>query len=353
MRDSCNSKEWILDNTGKLLGLSLGYAHCSEHGEEIGPMHRFFGISAAKYPVGVVNRKITVCPPMLTFVEYDYVPRDKRRKSYKAASLMFRDSQYDRHDMTHQQLLKSFELDFYSEPNRSDALPQDDMMCAWDPEEFGVHVRGDNNIAKLRHIYEAMQALDVAIGRPTSEGFMRSGLAFVIFSAVPADADEAVTQADLAHKRLHEAADASGVYEMMKNTGTKCIALSPDWYDREAEEGLIFFVHPTDQQNCRYGWFNLQELTQWANYRTGPIMRDTALETFAQFRKGWENNLLNGLRAHGLNIRHHAWLEWLDEGKTQVGIRIRPSKESAAQLPEGLYPFDELMDKFSKVPEAA
>lgn len=353
MRDSCNSKEWILDSTGKLLGLSLGYAHCSEHSEDVGPLHRFFGISSAKYPVGVIDRKATVCPPMLTFVEYDYAPRDKRRKHYKAASLMLRDSRYDRHDMTHQQLLKSFDLDFYSDINRPDALPQDDMMCAWDPEEFGVHVRGDDNIAKLRQMYEAMQALDVAIGRPTSEGFMRSGLAFVIFSAVPADADQSVTQADLAHKKLHEAAEASGIYQLMKETGTRWIALSPDWYDREKQDSLIFFLNPNDQQNCTYGWFTLDELTQWAKHRTGPIMRDAGLEEFSRFRKGWDYSLLNGLQGHGLNTRHGARLEWIDEAKTQVGIRIQPAKGSADRLPEGLYPFDELMAKYCKVPEAA
>lgn len=352
MRSTSNKKEWILDQAGNLLGMSLGYEGCAEHEEGTEPLNAAFGVNLPVCPVGIADRKITMCPARLSFVEYDYQPRDKRRKSVKAASLLLRDSSYDREEFPHQQLLKLLDLGFYTDFGRPGALPQDDMICAWDKRDFGVNVRGADNIEKLRKMYEAMLAIDVALCRPTSKGFLRSGLTFVIYSAVPEDVQAVVTNEDLAHKRLHTAVEASGIHKLLKDAGIRWYALSPDWYDRNKEEGLIFFLNPNDQRHCNHGWFNLDELKQWIE-RKGPIMKDPKLEEFAELRRDWHYNLVVGLQAQGVNVRHHVWLEWMDEAKTKVGIRIRPAVGSEDRLPEGLYPFEETVAKYAKVPEPA
>lgn len=352
MRTTWNKKEWIVDQAGKLLGMSLGYDGCAEHEEGVKPLHSLFGVSSAVCPVGVADRKITVCPRNLAFVEYDYRPNDKRRKPVKAASLLLRNSSYDREEFPHQQLLKMLGLDFYTDFGRPGALPQDDMICAWDKADFGVNVRGADNIEKLRQMYQAMLAIDVALCWPTSNGFLRSGLAFVIESTVTQEIHRAVIDEDLAHKRLHTAVEASGIHKQLEDAGIRWYALGPDWYNRQKEEGLIFFLNPSDQQNCNHGWFNLEELRQWIE-RKGPIMKDPKLEEFAKLRRDWHYSLAVGLQDHGLNIRHHVWLEWMDKAKTKVGIRIRPAVGCEDRLPEGLYPFEETMAKYAKVPEAA
>lgn len=347
MRAGTNKKDWICDENGAFIGLSLGFDFCYEHECGVDKLHRVLGLPKKEFPIGTVDRKISVSPDSLLFVEYEDKPKDKRRKKgVPAASLILANRHYYR-EMTHEEELKSFDLKFHSDVHDKWHRPElDNLMCSWSEDEFGINVRGAENVRRLREMYEAFQRLDIALAHPSSQGFLRTGLSLVIASRVSAEVEETVKAQDLAHQRLQLAAKATGVYEMLEKAGLRWFALSPSWDHYGEEDAVIFFLNPNQQDKYDSGWFTVEDLRAWAEGK-GPVIKDKALDAFDKAHRDWKIDLHYGLKNQGLGLRRHSYLVWMDAEKTTVGVHVHPTRASAEALPEGSYPFDELMAKFA------
>lgn len=351
MRAGTNKKDWIVDNKGGFIGLSLGHDFCFEHENGVSRLHRALGVPDLEFPIGTGDRKISVCPEQLSFVTYEIKPKDKRRKtSAPAASLILMERGY--RELTHEEVLKSCGLKFYTNVYDKWHAPQDDLMCSWDEREFGINVRGAENVNRLRELYEAFQRCDIALAYPSSSGFLRTGLSFAIASKIPRKSEDVIREQDMAHQRLHLAAKATGVYQMLEKAGLRYFALAPGWDNSKDEDDVVFFLNPEQQSRFNHGWFTVAELQDWAQGK-GPVIKDEALIAFDKAHVDWECNLIRGLEKHQLGLRRLSRLVWMDSGKTKVGVHIRPSKKSEKALPEGVYPFDELMAKYGHKEEAA
>jgi hypothetical protein len=352
MEAATNEKEWIVDDKGAVIGLSLGYAFTCEHETGVERLHKVLGLPTMEFPIGTGDRKISVCPDYLEFVEHEDKPKDKRRKtSVPAASLILsRRSSY--REMTHEEWLKSYHLNFYCNVYDKWHKPElDDLMCSWGDGNFGINVRGAENVSRLRELYEAFKRCDIALAHPGSNGFLRTGLSFAIASRIPAEAEEAIKARDLANERLQLAARATGAYEMLKEAGLGYYALSPSWDNVEAEQGIAFFINPHQQTKYNHGWFSVEEL-RLATEGKGPVLKDEGLIAFDKAHVDWSIHLSDGLKQAGLSLRWHSHLVWMDDEKTKVGVYVRPHHKSAEALPEGVYPFDELMAKYGLKEEA-
>jgi len=346
MRTSTNNQDWFANTAGNLMGLNMGFEFCYEHENEdaLRELKRTLGVPSTEFPLGVADRQITICPDELIFTEYDTVPRDKRRKPVKAASLLCLRSDWYKFD--HLDLLKRLELNFYNDVGVSYHSPRDDLLCGWS-QDFGINVRGAENVERLRRLYEAFKAKNIAVGWAPA-----GGLTFAITSELTDEIKANTLAKDEEHLRLHNAVKSSGIHATLEAAGKRFFALSPDWYDREKEERLLFFLNPCEQSTCHHGWFTVEELEEWAKGR-GPVLKCKYLEAFSDARRDWHYNLVNGLQEAGISIRHHARLEWMDADETEVGIHVRPSTESRELLPEGVYPFQDLTQKYKPAPAPA
>ncbi len=348
MRRAHQDYGWIEDN-GHFAGLSLGYDHCYEHEHGIEQLTRAFDLLETPTPQGIEERTARRVPQHVCFVEYEATPRDKRRKRYPAAVLAVFTDRWDAERFTGQpveQFVKG-ELAFYGDPGeRAQPEPRDDIACAWDSAEFAVHVRGEENLKRLRALHEAIQARDIALATPWARAFFRGGLSLALASAIPQTARAAVLAQDQAHKALVDAAAATGVHETLKAAGCGWYALSPDWLDpQDPSQGLKFFLNPQDQKRCNHGWFTTEELLQWARGE-GVVLKDARLEAFAKANPDFGYNLVVGMKAQGLFLRAHEVLTWVDAERTTVGARLLVARDSQARLPSGVYPVETLMRRF-------
>ena len=350
MRRSMLDRGWLTNAQGAFAGIALGHDFCAEHESSVSDLCRGFGLPDKAIRIGVEDRTVTTLPRYLVFKEYAARPRDKRRKAVPAALLIgdvFTPFSWQDDQVSVADMLRCCELGFDAEPGDTWYSEDSDLACAWDRSSFGIHVRGDANIAKLKALYEGLLAQRVALASPSTFGFKRTGLSFALVDQLEDTVKQNIRERDLAAQRLEDAVVASGIRERLKAAGKHWYGLGADWFDREKEERLIFFLNPQEQSRYNFGWFTVEDLEAWAQ-DTGPVVKDLNLEAFSKTHVDWEYHLIGGLAEHGLYLRHHARLQWLDEAKTQVGIFIRPTEATRATLPEGCYPFDELTTRFAK-----
>lgn len=347
MRRAYSDIGWMLDEQGRTVGLGLGYDFCAEHEFGISGILSAFGVQLPEFPLGVGDRQVRQTPERLSFFEYDRKPRDKRRKAQKAAALGLGVS-------TPEDLGRIRDgVDFMSEPGDSWNKPEHDIATAWNASGFVIHVRGQDNIARLKELHEAFQRLDVAVALPWARSFFRGGLSFVIASRMSDEQKAEVLAKDQTHLELHQAAAATGVKELLKSAGKSWYALSPAWLDDHKDE-VIFFLNPCSQDRYNHGWFTVSELQDWALYEQGPVVKDQKLQEFAQLpeNKDYQARLLRGLNQQGIGMRYGTHLVWCDPDRKRPGISLRVTRECEDKLASGVYPFDELMARYATPVEA-
>ena len=354
MRAANTETGWLQDDAGNVIGVLFGHDGCFQHEQGIAAITSAFGVPTMEYPIGLADRKATVCPDNVRFVEYTHRSKDKRRKKGIPAAVLLYVPMYWDEAPTAEDLVRKYDLTFIGDMGDKWHRPIYDLRCAWDGQGFGLNVRGTENVERLKRVHQAILGKDVCFGNPTAQGFLRTGMALAIFSEVPAESAAAVEARDRAHKRLIEAAKASGIEELLEKAGKKG-SISPDWYNRQKEEGLVFFVDPSDRRSARYGWFLLEDVKLWAQDK-GPILMDARLAQFeAAFSKAhrdWSIKLAEGLAAAGIKQRFFQKMVWVDEAKTRVGLYMVPSHDSAHLLPTGVYPLEEMMEKYIGITEA-
>lgn len=347
MRESKLNYGWMESEEGDLQGFNLGYDFCAEHEASIKGLLSAFGVDLPDSPVGIEDRVITQVPPALQLLEYMAKPRDKRRKGFPAALLVL-EPYLSRNATSAAALAASLGLSLYTSTCATDS----EVRVGWDQSTFAIHVCGDENLRRLKALHSAILARDLALANPACLGFRRQGPCFVQVSHISPEHKKTIRENDLAAKRLHDVVKASGIEDALARAGKCWYALSPDWYDRDREEGLLFFLNPCEQHRYHHGWFTVDELRAWAA-NTGPVLQDPALVVFNQDHPDWELHLIQGLHASGLALRHHPRLEWLDTDRTRVGVHLRPAVGHAGRLPEGLYDFQELMAQYLPTAETA
>jgi hypothetical protein len=341
MRRGQHDYGWLVNEAGQFAGVALGYDFVAEHEDSTRRIFRAFGMELPEFPVGVEARRITRTSTSLRFAEYMWKGRDRRRKGRPAALLMFTSS-YAWETRSLEDLIRYNELGFYGDGDSSEAQ---DIACSWMDDEFGIHVRGAENVERLRALSQAFETLDVCVGLPGGGGFVgRKGLSFVLLSQVDEKTAHNIRERDLAARRLEDAVVATGIREKLKSAGRGYFALAPTWENPEKEEGVKFFLNPHDQKRCNSGWFTVPELEQWAA-GAGPVVKDAGLEAFHEANRNWSYDLLVRLKNASVVVGQTR-LAWADEAKSRIGVFIRPPWTGGNSLAEGVYPYDELLERY-------
>lgn len=272
MRRATQETQWLLTNSGELLGIALGFDFCSEHEWGVRPLQEAFGLPRG-VAEGVNARKITALPAVLEYLAFTRPARDKHRAGQSAACIVGHAQPWG----TPAETLAAAreELRFYSEPGDRWHRPESDLVGAWDEKSFGVLVRGEENIRKLGELHEAFTRKDIVLTLGKSCGFLRSfGLTFLIDSRIDEGTRVAVLEKDRDYKRLLAAAKATGIEKRLRQAGMRWFALSPAWVDQEKRQ-VHFWLNPMEQSRFESGWFSVADLDAWAKGE-GPVVRARA-----------------------------------------------------------------------------
>lgn len=245
----------FIEEGGILVGISLGFDFCAEHEWGITPIKQSLGIQQDDVDPWN-NHVITKFPSTNVLVDFDeeegyllYFVYLRRAESFKRNPTLINETS---------------ELKFYS------TKEEDQFVSAWDDGSFGIHVRGAENVKKLKAVYGAFCSMDIVCGY-TSDSWRRGGLVFAFNSLISEQDKNDVREKHHSHNRLIKAVQESGIEQLLKDAGCEYFALSPKWIDPTDEsKGFRFWLNPWEQQKNNCGWFTLEELKQWANGE-GPI----------------------------------------------------------------------------------
>jgi hypothetical protein len=347
MKRCYQSVSWESGAGFSLSGLSLGFDRRAEHVEGISPLLTKLGVAVVDFPIGVPDRQLTGEQPLLQFLKYDLVPQDRRRKGYPAALLYLLDGAMDQvpEGANPQAVVKRYDLGFVSEPVQKHHDPSHDLVTAWGPSGFAVHVRGARNISLLSQLHAAILAGDVAVMAPVGLGAPIGPVRLVLVSKMADNAKVELAAADEASEELLRAADATGIHALLARAGRRPLSLRPDWYD-DAHDEVIFYLEPAEISQTNRGWFSLAELKAWANGSLSPVTRYTMLEhRIEPAFENWEARLAHGLARIGAVPRYAVRLAWLDHPGGTVAVRYRATRATEHILPSGNYAFHKIMAK--------
>lgn len=258
MRRATHDTQWLFDKDGHLQGIALGFDFASEHEWGIDRLKQAFGISTTKTPIGINDRKITIVPEHLVYMEFDHKPNDKRKKAEHYAALAYMNMSYYQNapERLKEIVLRNAEPYSYDEKCKP-------IGAAWSEQDFGIVVKGDENITRLRELYDAFKIKDIAVAPGKSRGFLRSfGLTFVIISRLEPEVFEAVLAADKDHDALLKAAEATGIVKRLNAAKKEFFACSPAWANKDKKE-VHFWLNPEQQDENNYGWYTVKDLDDW------------------------------------------------------------------------------------------
>lgn len=314
-------------DTFAVAGFSLGYDFAAEHEWGTPYLKAALGIEQKAYPLGVEDRTMTQVPAALRFVRYELRSKDRRVKRTLPAALLFcidHAAHLHSQGASGAELAQALDAGFWYDfaDKRGPQTDAYQIVSSWSSQSgFAVHVRGAENVARLQALYEAFLRKDISLADAAIVGFARKALALVVSSAVPEEMRAQVRANDEAHLRLHQAAQATGVEQALKDKGLGWYALSPAWEDGEGS-ALLFFLNPRNQKEHTHGWFTVQELRAWAQGQ-GPVVEGhQVLEHLNQRHARWDEQLTHGLLAAGVKLRRHPVYQWLDPEHTQPGVRL-------------------------------
>jgi ABC-type Zn uptake system ZnuABC Zn-binding protein ZnuA len=85
----------------------------------------------------------------------------------------------------------------------------------------------------------------------------------MIKSLLSQDVIDSIKESDLDVIRLKKTANKTGIYEILKKAGKSYFSLSPRWND-ESKKEVVFWLNPMNQNKYKCGWFNVNDLKDWA-----------------------------------------------------------------------------------------
>src|SRR5690606_2858231 len=151
MRESFFERSWIRNEDGSIAGFCLGYDHCAEHEWGIEPLKAVFGLTDA-FGLGIEPSRVRKAPEPLKFQVASSAGKGQRsRKRVKVATLTYS-------DLDSAPLLPH--ASYRAEEKDGDNEGQHLTSAQWGDDGFSVSVMGDENIKRLRSIYDAIVAGD-------------------------------------------------------------------------------------------------------------------------------------------------------------------------------------------------
>lgn len=265
-------KSSILLQDGVFFGFCLGADYCAEHEHGIKDLKDDFGIKDTSDPIGVKAMQITkVNPDKFLF----FTKGQTTYLLYTNQVMWAKDKE-------------KFKADFHRRPVELSLYGDKQMTGAWSDRDFGIAVKGKQNAADLKTLWEAIQKKDVAFGFTSAlPAFDNAGLCIFIVSKFPKVHNDSLIAQKIEANKLQAAADKTGLIDYLTKKGKGeykgYYACRPSWnyfesmVGREVPEtpdGLIWWLNPYNQQEDGYGYFSTQELKDWADGKEGnPISK--------------------------------------------------------------------------------
>lgn len=240
MRRAYHGTEWIL-NGSEVIGLCLGSDLCAEHEWGVDTLRAMFALQPDKD--GIERRIIRKTPDCLTWIEDKNVAAIQCKRMWSGPT----------------------KLDDELRSSRGSS-----MVCAWSESAFGIAAYAKTDAERLKVLWDAFTAKDVAFWTNVGAFHLGGGLIFAIASRIPEEQKSAILESDLDRKRLLKAAEATGIEKELKAAGCEWFALSPRW-DKGSGGDVIFWLNPCHQSRHNFGWFTVPQLREWAAGR-GPIV---------------------------------------------------------------------------------
>lgn len=268
MRTAYFDRQWIRGENEKIIGVNLGYDRCAEHEWGISGLKNLLGITP-EFGLGIERHRVRNTPACLSFMARKITGKSRRsRRKYAVGTLVCADLRGGVHGWTPPV------PDAIFRPESEDSAEFGPMShCEWDSDGFAISVMGDENIAALKRIYEAVKDRNATLSLSgTLSSFSGNGLCVVVASEISADVAEKALRSDESHQRLLAAVQATGIEDELKKAGLKYFALSPRWLD-EQESSFKFWLNPWEQHMHNYGWFTIDDLRQWIAGK-GPIIKE-------------------------------------------------------------------------------
>lgn len=243
MRQGRDNEILLID--GKLIGINLGADYCAEHEWGIAGIQSDFGMDKSK--LGLEGRKVSSCSPELIWL-------DKHKLSTR--------------DKTHWAGLYFGYVHSNGEMGSiGSAYVDTNLVTAWSEKDFAAISNDATKVSNLKEVFEAFQALDIAIWRGGGGVFQNAGLCFGIASRLPKTVTDNWYTVDDDNRKLKAEVVTMGIEPLLKKAGKSYFALSPS---RQKDGSIKFWLNPMEQRQNNSGWYSLQDLKDWAENK-GPI----------------------------------------------------------------------------------
>lgn len=282
-----HNNSWLKDEKGNLVALNLGADYTAEHEWGIKGIRSAFGLLEDETVFGVERRRITQIPGTRNWRgidEHTLLYDEFGPKKRPEAALIFEKWGGDK---LMEALKKPTGDNRYvaqeiSLPKWDEKLAAKNdstyyyLSTSWSEDDFGIHVRGEENVAKLHRLYDALLDKDLAIWLGGGHVFQNAGLVLGIVSAIPEENLKTMREADENAAKLKLASKETGIEAFLQSKGKTWYALSPRWIfeDRKSKSAfpVMYWLNPTEQQKYESNYFTVEELKQWAE-ETGPVIK--------------------------------------------------------------------------------
>jgi hypothetical protein len=294
----------LIINDDKFIGIALGYDYCAEHEWGIKDLKRICEMpEASKKNMGIKNRTITKCPPL--------VFREETHKNKKFAILYSSSSSWQ----TQEELEKYLPDDFknwtddliwnekWNTEHPSTRGDKDNISTAWDGGSFGVAAVGDKEVEYLKELYEALRKCNIVIAVANlreKNPFAGSSLCLLIADRVPQTTSDAMYAGDKEYFDREDYEEKIGMKKIITKYGNKnglndlhyFMACSPKWIDYDDTENrekrkkelntkydIQYWINYSDSDN-NAGWYTVEEIKEWltGNKKLTEIHRTHKLE---------------------------------------------------------------------------
>lgn len=252
-----NNPQWLIKD-GKFIGVGLGADFTAEHEWGIKDLKNHFGViigvESLAQPIlrddktlGIKRRIINEIPENLCFKEKD------------GLLAIFCDWWYSKED---KDIFDHSEL----------RMHKDQKLCAaWDEKSFALVARKSEE-QYMKTLWDAFQCKDILLFLGGPRGIIENaGLCFTVASSLPDQYGAELAEEDQKYIDLIKKAEATGIYELLKNAGKKWFWLGPEWDHRRPGE-IMFWLNPYYQDKYNAGWYTLESLKLWAEEK-GPIIK--------------------------------------------------------------------------------
>jgi hypothetical protein len=261
MRRGTSDTAFCFDESGKLVGVNLGYDFCAEHEWGTKKIQKAFGVGEGA-EIGLETRKTTCVPKHFYY-------RTREENGQPEAMLLYNEFWQDNKDEIEK------EIEFYfgggcKEYNELRPYGDDwDIVAAWCENSFAIKVRGEENVKHLEAIRDAFNSSDIVFGQKQSF-LSRGGLYLGLYSSYDDEFKNALIEQDKEHIELEEFVEKSGIRQELKEAKCRYYALSSAQWTDESKTEIKMWLNPMQQQDNNFGWYTIDELRQWAKGE-GPI----------------------------------------------------------------------------------